>query len=195
MKNLMYALRPLASDFLSTIVFVVLVALHVDLRIATASAIAVGLAQVAIMMALKKPVALLQWAGLGLVVVLGTVSIVTNDPRFVMVKPTIIYLAIAVVMLKRGWMLRYMPPIARGHGEAIQIRFGYVWAGLMALTAVANLVVAVYFTRFWPAFFAVVPTASKLALFAIQYLTVRHFVKRKVIAQMALDRAQAALPA
>ena len=32
---------------------------------------------------------------------------------------------------------------------------------------------------------AVVPMASKIALFAIQYLTVRVFVKRQIMAEMA----------
>jgi hypothetical protein len=102
-----------------------------------------------------------------------------------MVKPSIIYLAVAAVMLKRGWMVRYLPPIAGRHGAPLMIAFGYVWAGLMGLTAVANLVVAFRFQADWPAFIAVFPLASKGALFAVQYLTVRQVVRRRVMAEMA----------
>lgn len=191
MKNLMYALRPLVSDFLSTFVFLGLIWAGVDIRIATASAIAFGVVQVSAMLILRRPVAVLQWAGLGLVVVLGAISIVTKDPRFIMLKPTIIYLAIGTVMLKRGWMLRYMPPRASGYAEDLMTTFGYVWAALMFVTAFANLVVAARFTHEWPLFTAVFPVPSKIALFAIQYLTVRHFARRRHMAQATLT-AQAA---
>ena len=190
MNNLLYAARPLISDFFPTIVFAVLVAMKVDVRIATAAALLVGVAQVAIQRLLKRKIELLQWASLGLVVVFGTLGILTSDPRFLMAKPTIIYLAVGAVMLKRGWMLRYMPPIAREHGEPLMIAFGYVWAALMGLTALANLFVAVTMPSRWPAFIAVVPLVSKLALFAVQYATVRYYVRRRVIAEMA--QAQAA---
>jgi intracellular septation protein A len=191
MNNLLYAARPLISDFLPTIVFAVLVAMKVDVGIATGAALLVGIAQVAIQRLLKRKVELLQWASLGLVVVFGTLGILTSDPRFLMAKPTIIYLAVGAVMLKRGWMLRYMPPIAREHGEPMMIAFGYVWAALMAMTALANLFVAVVLPNRWPAFVAVVPLASKVTLFAVQYAMVRVHVRRRVIAEMAQAATQA----
>lgn len=195
MNGLLYAVRPLVSDFFPTIVFAVLVAMKVDVRIATGAALLVGIAQVAIQKALKRKVELLQWASLGLVVVFGTLGILTNDPRFLMAKPTVIYLAIGAVMLKRGWMVRYLPPIAGEHGKPLMIAFGYVWAGLMGLTAAANLVVAIWFTAQWPAFVAVVPMASKIALFAFQYVTVRRFVYRRKMAEIAQARAEASAQA
>jgi intracellular septation protein len=190
MNNLLYAARPLISDFLPTIVFAVLVAMKVDVRIATGAALLVGIAQVAIQRLLKRKIELLQWASLGLVVVFGTLGVLTSDPRFLMAKPTIVYLAVGAVMLKRGWMLRYMPPIASEHGKPLMVTFGYVWAGLMVLTALANLFVAVVLPSRWPAFIAVVPLASKIALFAVQYATVRFYVRRRVIAEMARAHAQ-----
>ena len=116
----------------------------------------------------------------------------TNDPRFLLAKPTIIFLAIGAVMLMRGWLLRYLPPIACGHANAMMIKWGYAWAGLMGLTALANIVVAVWFTTQWPAFVAVVPLASKLALFAVQYASIRYVVRRRIIAEMAAQSAQSA---
>ena len=192
MNNLLVAARPLVSDFFPTIIFAVLIAMKVDVRVATGAALVIGIAQVALQRYLKRKIDLLQWASLGLVIVFGTLGILTNDPRFLMAKPTIIYTAIGGVMLKRGWMLRYLPPIAKGRAEPMMVAFGYVWAGLMFSTAAANLAVAVVLPNQWPAFIAVVPLTSKLALFAVQYLTIRTFVKRRMLA----DRAAAqALPA
>ncbi|HZZ34000.1 MAG TPA: septation protein IspZ [Phenylobacterium sp.] len=190
MNQLLFAARPLISDFFPTIVFAVLVALKVDVRVATGAALLVGVAQVSVQLLLKRKVEMLQWASLGLVVVFGTLGVMTNDPRFLMVKPSIIYVAIGAVMLKRGWMLRYLPPVAGEHGGRLMIRFGYVWAGLMFLTAAANGVVAWKFTALWPAFIAVVPMASKILLFSFQFLFVRRSVERRVRAQVAAAQAQ-----
>ena len=190
MRGLIYALRPLAWDFLSTIIFAVLTALHVDVRTAAALSWGAGLAQLLVMKLMRRPIPHLQWAGLGLALVFGAASMLTKDPRFVMVKPTLIYIAIAAVMLKRGWMLRYVPPIASGLADELMIRWGYVWSALMLLTGVANLVVAVWFTPYWPAFLATVPMASKLGLFAIQYVTVRRHVRGRIRAEAAAGTVQ-----
>ncbi len=187
MNSFLYAIRPLLLDFLSTIVFVVLVALKVDPTIAAASGIAIGVGQVVFLKATQRPIAPLQWMGLGLVVVFGTASLLTHDLRFLMVKPTVIYLLVGGVMLQRGWMLRYMPPVAAGHGEDIMIVFGYVWAGLMIVTAVANAIVAVAFTNHWVQFMAIFPMASKLILFAVQYATTRSIVRQRVLAARAME--------
>jgi intracellular septation protein A len=180
MSSLLTAIRPLAWDFLPTIAFAILTAMHVDVRLATAVSVGVGLAQVLIVKALGRPVALLQWVGLGLALLFGALSMATDDPRFVMVKPTIIYLIIAAVMLKRGWMMRYMPEIVRERGADLVVGWGYAWAGLMALTAVANAVVAVWFSKEWPLFLAIVPLWSKLALFAVHYASTRLIIGRRI---------------
>lgn len=190
MRNLMHAARPLANDLLSSLLFAALVALRVDPEIATLAAIGFGVAHIALWAALRKSIAPLQWASLALVLTLGTASLFLHDVRFLMAKPTVIYLILAAMMLKRGWMLRYMPPVAVGHGEATMITFGYVWAGLMVLTAVANLVIAVRAPDVWPAFIAVFPMASKVGLFAIQFATVRHRTIRSRRAGQALAAAE-----
>jgi hypothetical protein len=93
--------------------------------------------------------------------------------------------AVGVVMLKRGWMVRYLPPIASGRGEPLMIAWGYVWAGLMFVSAAANLAVAWWLPALWPAYLAVIPMASKIALFAVQYVSVRFIIRRRMLAEMA----------
>lgn len=192
MTNFAHAFRPLVNDLFSSLLFAGLLAAGVDAIVATVIAMAAGVAHVLLWIALRKPVAPLQWASLGLVLVFGTASLFLHDPRFLMAKPTIIYLIVATVMLKRGWMLRYMPPIAAGHGERMMIAYGYVWAGLMLLSAALNLVFAIGFPAQWPLYKAVFPIASKLALFAVQYAHIRAVVRPRVIAAMAQARPASA---
>jgi intracellular septation protein len=184
MRNLAYAARPLANDLLSSIVFAALVAMKAEPVVATLTAIGIGIGHVVYMRAVRRPIAPLQWASLALVLVFGTASLFLHDIRFLMAKPSVIYLIIAAVMLRRGWMLRYMPPIAVGHGEGAMIAFGYVWAGLMVATAAANLFVAIAYPQLWPAFMAVFPMASKVALFAAQFAVMHLIVKPRVIAEI-----------
>lgn len=104
MKNLFNAGRFLLEDLLSTIVFVVLFSLTKSLYLATGLAIAIGVGQVVLLKLRGRPVDAMQWLSLGLVVVMGGATLLTHDRHFIMVKPTIIYLAVGAVMLKPGWI-------------------------------------------------------------------------------------------
>jgi intracellular septation protein len=107
------------------------------------------------------------------VVISATATFLTNDPRFVMAKPSVIYTIVGTFLLRRGWMNRYVPAQFLPLIEDRMTAFGYVWAGLMFLTAAANLVVAFAFTASWPAFIAIFPLSTKIALFAVQYVSIR----------------------
>lgn len=179
MKSLLTAFRPLAFDMASSLFLVLLLALHADVLVATAASIALGLAQVISLRVRGLPVARLQLASLGLVLLFGAAGLVFNDIRFLMAKPTVIELVIAAVMLQRGWMLRYLPPSAVGQGEDLMIAWGYVWAGFMILLAITNLVVAVRFSSRWVPYKTTVPTFGPLALFLIQYTVMRIAISRR----------------
>ena len=193
MKNLLYAARPILSDMLSTILFAALFALTNNIYLSTGFAIALGVSQVAYEKLRGRPVPGMQWASLGLVTVLGGATLMTGDARFVMVKPTVIYLTIGAAMMQRGWMERYMPPEGRAYiPTGLIVRWGYVWAGLMFLTAVANLVIAVALGRqAWLLFIGSFPLASKLALFAVNYLSIRHVAFRNARAQQMAASGEA----
>lgn len=187
MKNLLHAFRPLAIDMLSTIVFLIVLAVAHNVVLATGIAIGVGIGQILFMLARKTPVSMMQWASLALVVVLGGATLLTNDARFIMAKPTIVYTAIGCVMLVPGWLGRYLPPIAQGATPrgAVLIA-GYAWAALMFATAAANLLLVLYASQeLWIAFMAIFPTASKLVAFAITYVWLRSTTIRAVRAREA----------
>ena len=96
------ALVQLLSDFLSAIVFLTIYGGTENLYLATGAAIVVSLAQFTISKIRGRPVDAMQWLILGMVVVLGSATLITHDSRFIMVKPSIVHFAIGAVMLRRG---------------------------------------------------------------------------------------------
>ena len=116
----------------------------------------------------------------------GTITLMTNDPRFVMVKPSVIYVIVGIVMLKHGWINRYLPPAALELVPDIATIFGYVWAGLMFFSAGLNLIVAMNFNVVtWSASMSIYAIVSKAALFLIGYATMRTIALRRRRARMA----------
>ena len=117
-------LRRLASDFLSTILFMAVWLITGDVRIATGLAIVAALAQLVWMKRTGAAINAMQWASLGLVVVLGLATLLTHDSRFVMMKPSIAHFVIGAIMLKPGWMSRYMPPIVLDNAPRLPVIAG-----------------------------------------------------------------------
>jgi len=104
-----------------------------------------------------------------------------------MIKPSVIYAIVGIVMLKPGWMNRYLPPVAIELVPDIAVIFGYLWAGLMFFSAGLNLVVALNFSVVaWSAFMSIYAIASKAVLFLIGYTTMRTIAIRRRRAQMAV---------
>ena len=99
--------------------------------LATAVAIAGAVGQVIYSRIKGESLGYMTWASLALVIVLGGVTLLTHDPRFVLAKPAIGHIAIGLIMLKRGWMLRYMPPIVTETIPEYVTFAGYAWAALM----------------------------------------------------------------
>jgi intracellular septation protein A len=171
----------LLSDLLSTLTFVALYALTGSILLATGLAIVLGISQIGWQTYRRRPIDSIQWLTLGLVVVLGSATLLTRDPVFVMVKPTLIYAALGVVMLRRGWLTRYCPPIALSVATDTMILFGYIWSALMFVTAIANLAVAVFAEPVtWAWFVGVFPITSKIVLVGIQYGCTRTIVRRRI---------------
>jgi intracellular septation protein A len=179
MSGLFYAGKWLLLDLLSTVFFLAIFSLTDNIYVATAMGIGIGLAQVAWLKLRRRSIDLMQWASLGLVVVFGGATLITHNPHFMMVKPTLIYIAIGIVMMQPGWMLRYVPAAVHEDGADLIRVFGYVWAGLMFFTAAANLVLAFGDTKLWVEFLAVFPAGSKIVLFFIQYLTMRVVITQR----------------
>lgn len=193
MPPLVHAIRPILIDMAATFLFYGVLATTGNVALATAVGVAFGVGQVILWKVRKQPISAMQWASLALVLVMGGATLATNDARFILIKPTIVYAVIGAAMLQPGWMMRYMPPIALATvPRGLIVGGGYVWAGLMFLSAVLNLIVA--FTL--PAkdaalFMAIWSPASKLVLFAIHYGAFQYVGRRNARARAAILQAPA----
>ncbi len=171
----------LASDFLSTILFLALYLITDNVALATSVAIAGAVAQVIHSRVKAKPLGFMSYASVGLVIVLGSATLLTQDPRFVLAKPSIAHFAIGAIMLKRGWMLRYMPPIVTETIPEYVTVAGYAWAALMfALGAGVIAVASTGDLKLWAFYVSVVAIGAKVAAFAVQYVAFRILVTNRI---------------
>ncbi|MBV9991756.1 MAG: septation protein IspZ [Alphaproteobacteria bacterium] len=191
MGYLFQAFKPLLSDFLSTIFFIAVMQVTGNLLWAVAAGMILGLAQIAILKLRGRQIQMMQWAGLALVIVLGSVSIATNNPVFAMLKPSIANLAIGLVMMTPNWQVRYLPAIVTQNvSQPVLLAWGYVWALAMLALSAANAYVALELGKAaWMQFAAFVPLPAQLALFLLQYAWLRTAVRRSIRAKAAAQPA------
>ena len=176
----------LATDFFSTIVFLVVYLTTDNIVLATGVAIAGAIAQVICSRIKGRELGFMTWASLGLVIVLGSATILTNDPRFVLAKPAIGHFAIGAIMLKRGWMLRYMPPIVTETIPEYVTFAGFAWAALMFALGLGTVAIAMSGDiKLWTIYVSVVLVGAKIAAFAIQYVAFRVLVTSRIRAARA----------
>jgi len=180
MKNLFEAGKLLLLDLASTFFFLIVYLLTGNITLSVVLGMALGAAQIGWQLIRHKPIDTMQWMSLFLVLGAGTVTLLTDDPRFVMIKPSVIYAIVGIVMLKPGWINRYLPPIALEVVPDIAVILGYVWAGLMFFSAGLNLIVALNFSVVtWAAFMSIYGIVSKVALFLIGFVALRTIGRRR----------------
>lgn len=180
MKIFFNAARTLLADMASTFFFLALMLVTKNVAISVAAGMVLGVAQIAWQRARGERIDLMQGMSLFLVLASGAATLLTNDPRFVMIKPSVIYAVVGVVMLKPGWMIRYLPPEAVELLSDVATVFGYVWAALMFASAVLNIVLALNLPVVtWAADMSLFALVSKVALFLIQFTTMRLIGRRR----------------
>jgi intracellular septation protein len=164
----------LASDFLSAIVFLVIYLITDNVILATSVAIAGAIAQVIYARVKGRELGYMTYASLALVIVLGAITLLTNDPRFMLAKPAIAHFAIGAIMLKRGWMLRYMPPVVVETAPEYVTGAGYAWAALMFILGAGTIAVAATGDlKLWALYISAIAGGAKVLAFAVQYAVLR----------------------
>jgi intracellular septation protein len=164
----------LGADFFSTILFLAIYLATDNVLLATGVAIAGAVAQVIYSRVKGKPLGYMTYASLALVIVLGSATLLTHDPRFVLAKPAIGHFAIGAIMLKRGWMLRYLPAIVTETIPEYVTVAGYAWAALMFVLGAGTIGVAMTGDmKLWTFYVTVVLMGAKIAAFAVQYVAFR----------------------
>ncbi len=179
MKNLLEASRVLLLDLASTLLFLAIYLISDNLLLSVGIGMALGVVQIVWALARGKTIGTMQWLSVILVLASGTATFFTRDPHFVMIKPSVIYVVVGIVMLKRGWMNRYLPPRAKPV-EDVATAFGYAWAGLMFFSAALNLALAFNLdAKTWAAVMSGWGIASKIGLFLVQYAVMTAIGKRR----------------
>jgi intracellular septation protein A len=183
MKNVF---AKLVYDFFSTIVFLAVYLASDNVVLATAVAIGASIAQAIYAHIKREALGFMTWASLGLVIVLGGATLLTSDPRFVLAKPAIAHFAVGAIMLRRGWMLRYMPPLVAGIIPEYVTLAGFAWALLMfALGAGTIAIAATGDIKLWALYVSVIAMGAKVVAFAIQYVAFRLLVSSRLRANRA----------
>jgi intracellular septation protein len=182
------ALYQLAEDFLSTIVFLIAYFATGNLYLAVILAIMVGVGQFVLLKRRGRTLDAMGWLSLGFAIALGGATLITDDSRFM------IHFAIAVVMLRPGWLKRYMPDVVRENvPERVLVASGYAWAALMIVLGLANLVIASrYSIEVWAWFISLGAVGAKVVAFLIQFALIQILVRRKLRLNAAAAKSTAA---
>jgi intracellular septation protein A len=189
MRDFLQAARLLVLDLASTLFFLVLYLLTHNTLLAVALGTALGLTQIAIQLVRRKPIDTMEWLSLFLVIAAGAATLLTDDPRFVLLKPSVIYVIVGIVMLKPGWLNRYLPEIVRAVAPDVAVIVGFVWAGLMFVSAGVNVFVALTSSlQTWAVVMPVFGLASKLIVFVSGFLAIRFTTVRRIRAMPAAQR-------
>ena len=189
------ALYQLGEDFLSTIVFLIVYFVSGKLYLAIGVAMAGGIGQFLLLKRRGRTPDIMAWLSLVMVIALGGASLMTKDSRFIMAKPSVVHFAIGVVMLRRGWLARYMPEFVKQNvPESVLVGSGYAWAALMFVLGLINLYVANRFSiDVWAWFISVYAVGAKVLAFLIQYAVIWVMIRRKLRAA-AIVNSTAPLP-
>lgn len=189
MKDFLEAAKLLLLDLASTLLFLILFLLTHNTILSVGLGMALGLTQIGIQLVRRKPIDVTEWLSLFLVVAAGTATLLTDDPRFVLFKPSIFYVIIGIVMLKAGWMNRYLPAIARAVASDIAMIVGFVWAGLMFVSAGVNAYVALAWSvSTWAVVMPIFGIVSKVIVFLSGFAAIRLTVGRRIREMPAAER-------
>ncbi|GKQ54826.1 inner membrane-spanning protein YciB [Bradyrhizobium sp. Ce-3] len=189
MKHFLTAARLLALDLASTLVFLVLFLLTHNTALAVGLGIAFGVAQIGIQMVRGKRIDTMEWLSLFLVVTAGTATLLTHDPRFVLFKPSVIYAIVGVVMLKPGWLNRYLPAIAQTVVPDVAVKVGYAWSALMFVSAAVNAFVALTCEiTTWAVVMPIFGIVSKIVVFVGGFAALRFTARRRIRAMPEAQR-------
>jgi intracellular septation protein A len=176
----------LGTDFLSTIVFLAIYLATDNVVLATSVAIAGAVGQAIYSRVKGERLGFMAWASLGLVIVLGGATLLTHDPRYVLAKPAIAHFAIGAIMLRRGWMLRYMPPIAADTIPDYVTIAGFAWAALMFALGLGTIATAMTGDlRLWTLYVSVIAVGAKILAFLVQYVMFRVLITSRIRAARA----------
>ena len=178
-------LAKLATDFFSTIMFLAVYFTTTGCCWRPALPFRV-VAQVVMPASSASQLGFMTYASLALVIVLGGADAADQRSALRAGQPAIAHFAIGAIMLKRGWMLRYMPPIVTETIPEYVTAAGYAWAALMFALGAGTIAIALTGDiKLWALYVSVVAIGAKIAAFAVQYVAFRILVTSRIRAARA----------
>lgn len=167
------AMQKVLFDFLPLLLF--FIALKVgDIYWATGMAMLASVAQIVYLWWRKRPIELMNWVNLFLILGFGSATLYLQDQRFIQWKPSILYWLFALFLLGAQWLF-HKNGIQLLMGKHIQLspivwkRLLYAWVIFFIVMGVLNAIVAFsgYFTlEQWGAF-KVFGSTALLILFVV----------------------------
>jgi intracellular septation protein A len=189
MKDFLNAVKLLVVDLASTLFFLALFFLTHNAILSVSLGMAAGLIQIGTRLIRRKPIGAVGWLSLVLIIAAGSATLLTKDLRFMLFKPSVLYGIAGVVMLKPGWMHRYMPAIAKALVADVAVVYGFVWAGLMFVSAAVNAFIALTCSiATWAFTMPIFGIVSKVAVFLGGYAAMHVIAVRRVRAMPASER-------
>ncbi len=146
MRKLLFDLFPVVLFFIAFKV--------ADIYVATAVAIAASVLQIGWLKARGRPVEVMQWISLVIIVVFGGLTLLLHDEAFIKWKPTILYWAFGTVLiggrLAGRNFLRSVMGSQLSLPDPVWDRLGWIWTVFFGLMGALNLFVAYQFdTATW----------------------------------------------
>lgn len=121
-----------------------------DIYAATSAAIVATIGQLAWLRIRKKKIDTMFWVSFGLIVVFGGLTLLLQDKRFIMWKPTVLYwifavaLAVSATVFRRN-LIRSMLSKEIQVPDPVWARLNWSWVGFFVTMGFANLYVAFNF--------------------------------------------------
>jgi len=142
----------------------------------------ITLVQVALLKAMKRPVHLMLWITLALVIVLGGATVYFHDPMFIKWKPSLAYWALGVAFLVSRLAGKNLLEEMLGSEfvlpHAVWQRLNLAWVLFLTLMGLLNLWVAYTFsTSTWASFKVFGATALMLAFSVGQVVYLSRYLK------------------
>jgi intracellular septation protein A len=189
MKDFLNAAKLLLLDLASTLFFLLVYLLTHNTLLAVGLGIALGLVQIGSQIVRGRTIHSMEWLSLFLIVTAGTATLLTHDPRFVLLKPSVIYAIVGAVMCKPGWLNRYLPAIAQNVVPDVAIKVGFLWAGLMFVSAAVNAIVAMTCSlETWAIAMPIYGIVSKVVVFGAGFAILRIIARRRIRAMPEPER-------
>jgi intracellular septation protein A len=190
-------MKRLALDLASTLLFLAMAKFTNNMYLATGVGMAAGMAQLVWQKAHCHPVDGLQWLSLILVAILGTISLVTQDPRILSLQPSIIEATLGIYILRHpDYSFTYAPTVAKRYvPRRTKVVFGYLWAAGMFALAVSGLFVVQFASlRTWAIYKIVAAPLLMTLLGLTAAIVLPPMVRREKAAALAAARQADARP-